>query len=213
MSKQIRLVVVDDHGLFRAGLMELLRSVDDFEVEAEGASGDDAIALAGELKPDVMILDVGMPGPDPTFTIRTIRETSPQTEVVVVTMFEDPRLMHELIKAGAAAYLLKTSNRGELAVAIRAATRSDDMVLVSVSRQAFVGLTRATPNVRDSLSARESSVLRLVSQAKNNKDIGKTLNISDSTVKRHLTNIYSKLGATSRVDALQIARQGGLLND
>lgn len=206
----IRIVAVDDHSLFRAGLIELLRSVEGFDVVAEGGSGDDAIRLADEVRPDVMILDVGMPGPEPSVTISTVRERSPSTAVVVVTMFDDPRLIHELVSAGAASYLLKSSNRDELAAAVRCAARPDDMVLVCASRLAFVGLARAMPGHRDSLSPRETNVLELLAQAKNNRDIGVSLNISEATVKRHLSNIYAKLGATSRMDALRAARKAGM---
>lgn len=213
MSTSVRIIVADDHSLFRAGLIELLRTVAGFEVEGEAGSGDDAIVLAGQLRPDVAIIDVGMPGPEPAETVRAIRSISPPTGVVIVTMFDDPALVHELIQAGAAAYLLKSADRTELATAVRAAKRSDGTVLVGISRESFVGLKRPPQSAPRLLSPRETAVLQLLAEAQSNRDIATALHVSNATVKRHLTDIYRKLDARSRVDALRIARHIGLVAD
>lgn len=214
MTSAIRVVVADDHNMFRQGLIEMLNTVTDIEVVGDGATADAAIDIVTEMTPDVAILDVGMPGPGPTETLRRIREISPSTQVVIVTMFDEPSTITELIRAGAAAYLLKSSDRVELATAVRMAARGDEMVYVSVTRQALLGLTRAAPPPGDaSLSARELNVLEMLATAKRNHDIGTALHISDATVKRHLTNIYTKLGATSRTDAVRAARRLGLVHD
>jgi DNA-binding NarL/FixJ family response regulator len=212
VSPQLRLVVVGDHRLVRAGLIELLHSLDDFRVDGESACGDDALGLSESLKPDVVILDVDVPGPQPAITIRAIREKSPGTSVVVLTIFDDPFLIHELIQAGASGYLLKSSGLAELATAVRSAAGGAGMVLISTSRTAFLELGQRSPR-EDTLSARECAVLELLARVRTNGDIARELSISDATVKRHLSNIYAKLGVRSRMDALVTGRRVGLLRD
>lgn len=123
-SHQIRIVVVDDHGLFRAGMIELLSSIDGFTVEGEGSSGEDALEAAETLHPNVILLDIAMPGPGLGATILGVRSASPVTAVVVVTMFDEPRLIREAVSAGASGYLLKSSRRSQLAAAVRLAAES-----------------------------------------------------------------------------------------
>lgn len=209
----IRIIVADDHILFRQGLIEMLRTMPEFDVVADGGSGHDAISLAETHEPDVAILDVGMPGPGPVETIRRIRQSSPGTKIVIVTMFDEPRTISELISAGVVGYLLKSSDRAELSAAVHAATRGEDMVMVSITRQAFLGLRRSSAPMADVLSQREEQVLHLLADAKSNQDIGQELHISLATVKRHLSNIYAKLGATTRADAVRTARKVGLVTD
>jgi len=213
MANQIRIIVADDHDLFRQGLIEILGTIDDFEIVGDCVSGGLAIELANQQQPDVALLDVGMDGPGPVETVRRIRQASASTRIVIVTMFDEPHTIRDLIAAGAAGYLLKSSDRAELAAAVRAAARSKDMVLVSISRDAFLGLNRGNSSLAESLSRREEQVLRLLAVAKTNQDIGHELHISSATVKRHLSNIYNKLGATSRADAVLRARKAGLVTD
>jgi DNA-binding NarL/FixJ family response regulator len=213
MPSPISVIVADDHALFRQGLVELLRMSGEFDVLAEAESATDVITLVTEHHPDVAILDVGMPGPSTRETLRILNSASPSTRAVIVTMFDDPALISELIRAGAAAYLLKSCDRLELTTAVRVAARADESVLISVSRQAVVGMARAVGGPADLLSARESEVLQLLAEAKSNRDISVLLHISDATVKRHLSNIYAKLDARSRADALRTARKLGLVVD
>jgi DNA-binding NarL/FixJ family response regulator len=212
VTEPIRIAVVDDHQLFRDGLVELLQTVTDLQVTEQGATGPEAIALAERAKPDVVVLDVELPGEGPAATIKAIRMASPATRIVILTMHDDPALILELIDAGASAYLLKSADRLELATAIRRAARRDDTVLVAVARSSVLGLARQTRvSTVSPISIRESEVITLLSQAKSSRDIAKALYISEGTVKRHLTNIYGKLGAKSRLDAVRKAQELGLL--
>jgi DNA-binding NarL/FixJ family response regulator len=207
----LRLIVADDHAILREGLIEMLNMDEHFTVVGDGATAHDAIALSAQHRPDVALLDVGMPGPSAADTIRAIHEASPETRVVIVTMFDDPRTLHELIEAGASAYLLKNLDRRELTSAVRSAARSDSMVTVSVSRQAILGLPNSNGNFL--LSQRESEVIRLVALGKNNQAIAAALTITPATVKRHLSNIYTKLEAKTRTEALYAARKLGIVED
>jgi DNA-binding NarL/FixJ family response regulator len=206
----IRIVVVDDHNMFRAGVIELLQSVSDFEIVAEGASGIEAITIALDVKPDIIILDVEMPGPGAKSTIHKVLEVSPTTKIIILTMHDDPDLVRELFEAGAAGYLLKSAGRTELIAAINTASRAEDSVLVSVSRATVIRLGRPAEPHSDLFSPRELEVLLLLALGRSNRDIAASLYISTGTVKRHLTNIYAKLGASSRMDAVRKADQLGI---
>lgn len=207
----LRVVLVDDHALFREGLRELLR-IDDILVVAEGANGQEAAALARTHLPDVLILDIEMPGQSALQTIKQVRELSPATRVMMLTMHEDSTLVHDLLRAGAVAYLTKTIQRSELVTAVRSVGRSSGTVLLSVRRETFEGLPHREDNDYALLSSREQEVLRLLAEGRSNAQIARVLFIAESTVKRHLTNIYGKLNATSRVDALQKAIAAKLLS-
>jgi DNA-binding NarL/FixJ family response regulator len=206
----IRVVVADDHTLFRQGIRELLSTDEHFEVVAEGATGADAVQLVREHNPDVILLDVEMPGPGPTATVKWLHHAAPNTRIVVLTMHDDPALVHDLLESGASAYLVKTIVREELMAAVRSVSRAESNVLLSVSRETIEGLDRQRPE-SGPLSAREMDVLGLVAQALSNAQIATRLFITEGTVKRHLTNIYTKLGAVSRVDAVRKATAAGLL--
>jgi DNA-binding NarL/FixJ family response regulator len=205
----VRVVVVDDHTLFRQGICEMLGTDPQFVVVAQGQNGIEAVRLAEEHQPDVLLLDVEMPGPGARVTVRQLRKVSPQTQIVVLTMHDAPKLVHELLESGVAAYLLKTIGRDELVAAVHSVARSQEHVLLSVSRETIEGLDR-TPD-KSPLSARELDVLRLLAQAMSNAQIARRLFISQGTVKRHLSNIYGKLGAVSRVDAVRKAIAAGLI--
>ncbi|MCL2781184.1 MAG: response regulator transcription factor [Actinomycetia bacterium] len=207
----IRIVLADDHTIFRQLLTEMLSTIPGFEVVADGEDADQAIALAAEHQPDVVLLDIGMPGPDPAHSIPRMRELSPNTKVLIVTSFDDPRAMHDLIAAGASGYLLKTAGRDELSTAIRAVNRTDGLVVVAVSREAFLGIRQNAPVSAHGLSIRETEVLRLLADAKPNRAIAARLDITEATVKRHLSTIYAKLGVTSRAEAIQTARKSGIV--
>jgi DNA-binding NarL/FixJ family response regulator len=206
----VRVVVVDDHTLFRQGLRELLSTDPQFTVVAEGANGNEAVALAGEHRPDVILLDVEMPGPGAKATIKQLRRVAPGTRIVVLTMHDDSTMVHELLEGGASAYLVKTIVREELIAAVRSVSRTPGNVLLSVSRETIEGLDRHRPE-GGPLSTRELEVLKLLAQAMSNAQIAGRLYITEGTVKRHLTNIYAKLGAVSRVDAIRKATAAKLL--
>lgn len=211
MTAPVGIVVADDHNLFRAGLIELLETVDDFVVLGEVATGTAAVSAAAELKPNVLILDVEMPGPDAHTVIQEVASASPDTRVVVLTMHDDPHLVRSLVEAGAAGYLVKTAGRIELVMAIRSAARDESSVLLALSRTTAVGLGRGPRQGGELLSPREYEILSLVAAAKSNREIARKLYISEATVKRHLANVYTKLGASSRMEAVKAAMSSGIL--
>lgn len=212
MTTPVRIVVADDHNLFRAGLIELLDSVPEFAVVGDVATGDEAVNAVGNLEPDVLILDIEMPGPGAAAVIGSAAQVSPATRVVVLTMHDDTEHVRSLIEAGASAYLIKSASRNELVAAINSAVRPDSSVLLALPRATAVGLARGIPQADEGpLSRREQEVLALVAGAKTNREIARTLFISEATVKRHLANAYSKLGASSRMEAVQIAVARGII--
>ncbi len=208
----MRVVVADDHQMFRAGVIELLASAPNVIVVAQCANGDEVVELAGEHRPDIVVLDVEMPGPGAVATIRLITEASPHTKTVVLTMHDAPDIVREVFAAGARAYLLKSVGRPELLAAISTASQSDDAVLMIVSLTTLKSLNGSTGAAPKSLlSPRELEVLLLLTEGKNNRDIAAELFISDGTVKRHLANIYAKLDANSRLDAVRRAERLGII--
>lgn len=212
-GRSTSIAVVDDHDLFRAGLIELLGSVPDFAVTGEGASGPDAIALARDCQPDVMLLDVEMPGPGATATIAAVEQASPRSRIVILTMHDTADLMAQLLDAGAAGFLVKSAGREELVAAVAAARRG--VVFVCASRASLLQLTRFAPGRRrakdDLLSVRESEVMRQLAGGGSNREVAAALAIAEGTVRRHLVNIYAKLGAKSRIDAVRKAAELGIV--
>jgi DNA-binding NarL/FixJ family response regulator len=206
----ISVVLVDDHRLFREGVREMLGSDPAFTVVGEGSCGEDAVRLVEEHGPDVLLVDVEMPGLDVREVIARCLRSRPGTRSVVLTMHDEPVLVKDLLDRGASAYLVKTITRHELVAALRSVTTAPGNVLVSVPRDALTGLDRTAD--RSPLSERETEVLRLVAQAMSNAQIARVLFISVGTVKRHLTNIYHKLGASSRMDAVRKAVNARLID-
>ncbi|GAA4733433.1 response regulator transcription factor [Modestobacter marinus] len=208
-ERRLRLVLVDDHRLFRESLGALLAVHEGIEVVAEGADGEEAVRLARTHRPDVVLLDVEMPGQSVLTSLVEIRSASPSTRIIVLTMHENTPLARQLLLRGASAYLIKTIGHHELVAAIRAATdRDQDLITLSVSRGGLAGLTTSSG---PTLSEREVEVLGLVGKARSNAAIAAELRISEGTVKRHLSNINAKLGSTSRLDAVRRATRARLL--
>jgi DNA-binding NarL/FixJ family response regulator len=205
----ISIIVVDDHTLFREGLTELLASEPTFRVIAQGSDSADALALTDQYYPDAVLVDVEMPGPGAPATVRRLHQKHPDTRVIVLTMHDKPELVLQLLDEGAAAYLVKTISRLELIAAVRSVVTIQGKIVLSVSRETINQLNQSSPDAV--LSVRELEVLRLTALAMSNAQIGKKLIIAEGTVKRHLTNIYAKLGAVSRVDAIRKATAAGLI--
>lgn len=209
--RTLRVAVIDDHNLFRAGVVELLESAAHINVVGEGASGVEAITLAYESKPDVMLLDVEMPGPGASATVRRVRDASAGTRVVILTMHDDPEIVRSLVDAGASGYLLKSAGRSELLAAVENAGQSEDSVLIAVSRRTAATLGKHRDAATKLVSAREVEVLDLLAHGSSNRDIARTLHISEGTAKRHLANIYAKLGVGSRIAAVRKGIELGLI--
>jgi len=200
-----RILIVDDHTLVRDGLRQLLQTQADMEVVGESGNSAAAVALAAMEQPDVILLDIEIPGGDAAATIRQIRHSSPESQILVLSMYEGPHLVHALLAEGIRGYLLKSIQWQELVVAIRAIRADRTRVILGVSPDslnlAHQGLARSA------LSAREREVLDLVAQALSNSQIAARLGLTEATVKRHLRNIFAKLGAVSRLDAVNKAAE------
>jgi DNA-binding NarL/FixJ family response regulator len=200
----IRVLLADDHTMFRQGLAGVLSSYGGMEVVAEVPNDAVALRLARELEPDVVIMQVQMPFERAKESLRQMRSASPSPKVVVVTMFEEPRYLRELMGLGASAYLVKSSSSSHLVAAVRAA------VLDPHGRNAIVGLPlgmleRAQEGANGVLSARELEIVLLVSRGLSNRRIASRLHLAESTVKRHVANVLSKMGVRSRGEAARKA--------
>ncbi|TDC86146.1 response regulator transcription factor [Micromonospora sp. KC606] len=211
-SAEVTVALADDQTLFRDGVREMLAADPYLRVVGEAAHGEAAIALCVERQPDVLLLDVEMPGPGAAVVLRQLRRLCPRTRAVVLTMHDDADIVHEVLECGAVAYLVKTIHRAELVAAVIAAAGESATVRLSVSRRTLERLVkqrRTTPE--GALTERELEVLRLTAQALSNAQIASRLRITEATVKRHLTNIYGKLQAVSRVDAVRKAAAAYLI--
>jgi DNA-binding NarL/FixJ family response regulator len=198
----INIVVVDDHLLFRQGIAEILSAEADLRVVGECGGAAEAITLVDQTKPDVVLLDSDRAGIQAERILRGLLAVSPDSKVIVVTTHDQPRLVTNLVAAGADAYVLKSSTRDELLATIRKVHHASGHIVLSVSRETLQGLHGID---RPQLSRRECDVLSLVASGMRNSQIARRLYISEGTVKRHLTNAYTKLGAVSRIDAIKKA--------
>ena len=208
-GEPIKVLLADDHTLFREGVAEIFAADAGVRVVGEAQNGEEAVALTQKEKPDVVLLDVEMPGPSGAEeTLRRILGASPSSKVVVLTMHDEPRLVRSLVSSGAHAYVIKSATREELLSTVRTVDRDADRVVLSVSRST---LEKLEGRENDVLSPRELEVLSLAAEAMSNAQIASRLYISEGTVKRHLTNVYAKLGVASRVDALNKAKAAGLI--
>ena len=212
----IRILIADDHSVIRAGLRTILSAQPDLEIVGEAADGNEALRLAGELQPDVMLTDISMPGPvgGGITVARRLHETLPGIRVLILTVHEDESLLREAIQAGAAGYIVKRAAETELVNAIQAACRGDLYVHPSMTRALFK--ESATPPVSkptliESLTPREIDVLRLLAKGYTNRQSGDVLGLSMRTVEGHRSNLLSKLNLHSRVELTSFAEEHGLL--
>lgn len=205
----IRLLLVDDHAVVRQGLKMFLASEPDFQVIGEAANGQVAIDMTRQLRPDVVLMDLLMPGMNGVEAIRIIRQEMPQTEVIALTSVLEDTAVVGAIRAGATGYLLKDTDGPELIRAIKAAF--DGQVQLSPKAAARLLREIRAPESPEKLTDREVDVLRLLAQGLSNKDIARTLVIGEKTVKTHVSNILSKLGLSSRTQAALYATNIGLI--
>lgn len=209
-TDRIKVMIVDDHEVVRTGLATFLEVVDDLELVGEAGSGEQAVRMCAELRPDVVLLDMVMPGMDGPTTAAAIRSAHPDVKVLALTSFPEEDLIQRALDAGALGYLLKNVGAGELASAIRAAkagkpTLAPEATLTLMQRSN----KRAAPG--HDLSPREREVLQLMTQGLSNKRIAETLVISPSTADFHVSNILGKLAAATRTEAVAIALQNKLV--
>jgi DNA-binding NarL/FixJ family response regulator len=204
----ITVLLVDDHALFREGVAEIFDAEEDMRVVGEAENGLDAVTLAAKATPDVVILDVEMPVMGAEKAIDRILRASPHSKVLVLTMYDEPRLVRKLLTLGAHGYIVKNATREELVAAVHTVHRVENRIVLSVSRNTANRLEGVEKSL---LSSRELEVLLLAARAMTNSQIASDLHISEGTVKRHLTNIYAKLGVSSRADAANKALISGLI--
>ncbi|MDQ1490793.1 MAG: hypothetical protein QOD57_2924 [Actinomycetota bacterium] len=201
----IRVMVADDHAVVRGGLEQLLATASDIELAGVATDGEEAVSVAAELRPDVILMDLSMPGLDGVEATRRIVAGNPEACVVVLTSFSDSRRILDALEAGASGYLLKHAGPDELLGAIRAAAVGDAPLDPKAARVLLESRKAGRPGRQ--LSAREEEVLRLVAGGLANKQIARKLEITERTVKAHLTNIFGRLGVTDRTQAALWAQE------
>lgn len=210
----IRTLLADDHALFREGLRALLSLIADIEVIGEAATGDEAIARAEELQPDVILMDIQMPGVNGIESTRRITSDSPHIGVIIVTMFEDDDSVFTAMRAGARGYVLKGADLDEMLTVIRAVAAGDAHFGPEIARRlmSFFAVSKQ-PSVADAfpeLTTRERQVLHLIARGKNNQEIADDLYLSSKTIRNHISNIFAKLQVADRAQAIIRAREAGL---
>ena len=209
-QKPIRVMIVDDHAVVRSGLAAFLLAFDDLELVAEAGSGEQALRLCETAHPDVVLMDLVMPGMDGAATTRALREKYPHLQVIALTSFKEQELVQTAMQAGAIGYLLKNVGVDELADAIRAAIAGRP-TLAPEAAQALIRAARQPETPYYNLTDREKEVLALMVEGLSNPEIAERLVVSRSTVKFHVSRLLSKMGVSSRTEAVAVALQNKIL--
>ena len=210
----IRLVIADDHTFYREGVRTMLLGLPDMEVIGEASSGDETRTLAEALQPDVILMDIKMPGMNGIEATRSILHASPHIKVLVVTMFEDDDSVFSAMRAGARGYLLKDADQEELVRAVKAVYRGEAIFSPAIA-QRMIHYFSALPKTASAiafpdLTEREREILHLIAQGESNATIARRLTLSLKTVQNHVSNIFSKLQVVDRAQAIVRARDAGL---
>ncbi|MBV9592621.1 MAG: response regulator transcription factor [Actinobacteria bacterium] len=212
MADAVSVLIVDDHALFRRGVRSLLSTMDGVEVIGEAADGETAVTLSAELAPDLVLMDLQMPGVGGLAAIRTIAEQSPTTNILVLTMFEDDDSVFAAMRAGARGYVLKDMDADDFARAIITVGRGEALFSRGIATRVIRFFSEppsaavAFPNLTDS----ERSVLRLMATGASNATISRQLSLSPKTVRNYISNVFRKLQVADRAQAIVIAREAGL---
>lgn len=216
--KNIKILLADDQALFREGLNTLLSVQPGFEVIGEASNGEEALRLAAQNQPDVVLMDMRMPVMNGAAATRRLKESLPTCRVIALTTFDDDEYVFEALRAGAVGYLLKDVSSEKLFEAIRTAARGEYFLQPSITAKVVSEFARLVPlkksdqdELADPLSLREVEVLTLVATGANNKEIAEILFIAEGTVKNHLTSILAKLQARDRMQAVIKAKELGIL--
>ena len=211
----IRILIADDHGVMRGGLRALLEDEPGIEVVGEASSGKEVIALTEELRPDIVLMDIGMPGVDGIAATRRIKNTFADIQVLVLSVYEDESLLREAIKVGAAGYIIKRAAEEELISAIKAVSRGDMYIHPAITRLLFSQHPQSSHSEEsslESLSPRELEELGYLARGYTNRQIAETLYISIRTVESHRANIMGKLGIKNRIELVEYAKKYGLMD-
>ena len=213
----IGVLVVDDHLIVREGLSLFLETAEGIEQAGEAADGAEALRLCAELRPDVVLMDLRMPGMDGLTAIRRLAVAQPEVAVLILTTYDEDDLMLQGLQAGARGFLLKDTSRAALLDAIRAAARGQTLLSPAVMQRilahAAAPAAPASPTSPLDLTERELEVLRAAAQGQRSKEIAHDLGITERTIKAHLASIYNKFGVDSRAAAIAVAAQKGLLEE
>ena len=212
----IRVLLVEDHKILREGTRELLEQTNDLAVVAESATGEEAITLCRQLQPDVVVMDVRLPGMNGVDAARAIHNALPDVRVLILSAFDDDRYIFPSVEAGARGYLLKTTSITHLADAIRAVYRGETIFDAQISMKLHERLIRKhaprQKSIAGQLTQRELEVLSGVARGLNNKEIGDELGIAPATVQVHLRSIFAELGVASRTEAVTYAARKGWIS-
>jgi DNA-binding NarL/FixJ family response regulator len=213
----LRILIADDHYVVRHGLRSLLESRSGWEICGEACSGREAVELSMQLKPEVVIMDISMPGMTGLEATRHILKATPKTQVVILTMHESEELLREVLDAGARGYVLKTDKGRELISAIEAVRNNNAFFTSKIAEMVFVGYLETEHTAKpvhrtQPLTPREKEVLHLVAEGKSNKEVAADLNISVKTAEAHRINIMRKLNAHSVVELVKYAMRNKMLN-
>ncbi len=207
-----RILIADDHLIIRQGLRLILETEDDFELVGEASDGAEALHLCASLHPNVVLMDLRMPGMDGITAIEKLRQSQPEIAVVILTTFNEDELMLRGIRAGAKGFLLKDTNRAALFDSIRAAARGETLLKPEIMARLLNAASAPTASTSAfNLTEREKEVLAAVALGERSKEIAVKLSITERTVKAHLASIYQKMGVDSRAGAIAVAAQNGLL--
>jgi NarL family two-component system response regulator LiaR len=212
--ERIRILIADDHALVRDGTRRILETERDMEVVGEAADGEEAVALAPTLKPDVAIIDIDMPKLNGIEATRQIKALCPETAILILTAYSDDQFVYSLLEAGAAGYLLKSIRSPELVDAVRALHAGESVLHPAIARKVLNRFVSSSEKARkrepsESLTQREMDILKLVTRGLSNKEIADELFLSMRTVQGHLGSIFSKLGVGSRTEAVVRALKEG----
>ncbi|MFC2010148.1 response regulator [Chloroflexota bacterium] len=210
----IRILIADDHAVVREGTRRFLEQEEDLEVVAEAADGEEAIRLAGDLNPDIVIMDIAMPNIDGIEATRQIKQQYPAVSVLILSAYDDDQFVFSLLEAGAAGYLLKSVRGNELVDAIRAVYAGESVLHPSIARKVLnrfkdTSIETQKQQVKDALTEREIEVLQFATQGLSNQEIADKLYISLRTVQSHLNHIFNKLQVSSRTEAVVRALKEG----
>jgi len=213
----LRLLIADDHPLFRDGMRLLLGTKPDVEVVGEAATGDEAVRLAAELRPDLILMDIKMPGISGIEATRRILAANPQIRILIVTMFEDDATVFTAMRAGARGFVLKDAEHADILRAIRGVGQGEAIFSPSIASRLidFFSSTRpaAPRELFPGLTSREREMLQLMARGASNAEIARLLSLSAKTVANYVSNILAKLQAADRAEAVRIAREAGVADE